>query len=171
MIDAINPNHEPGKIALVTRMGASRVADALPGLVEVVKRSGRTVLWVCDPMHGNTQSTPSGLKTRDFHQHLARGETTADVHDACGTYLGGVHFELTGEDVTECIGGAAGITVDDLDKNYATACDPRLNYRQALEMGFRLAKRLGKHPLPVPRESSRSVGLDGVKASFRPSSP
>jgi 3-deoxy-7-phosphoheptulonate synthase len=146
LIDVINPHNEAGKLALVTRMGASRVADALPGLVEVIKRSGRTVLWVCDPMHGNTQATPSGLKTRDFDDILREIETTFDVHDACGTYLGGVHFELTGEDVTECIGGAAGITVDDLDRNYATACDPRLNYRQALEMGFRLAKRLGRHP-------------------------
>jgi 3-deoxy-7-phosphoheptulonate synthase len=146
LIDLINQKDEAGKLTLVTRMGASRVADALPGLVEGIKRSGRTVLWVCDPMHGNTQSTPSGLKTRDFDNILREIETTFDVHDACGTYLGGVHFELTGEDVTECIGGAAGITVDDLDKNYATACDPRLNYRQALEMGFRLAKRLGRHP-------------------------
>jgi 3-deoxy-7-phosphoheptulonate synthase len=145
LIDVINPHDEPGKLALVTRMGARRVADALPGLVEVVKRSGRAVLWVCDPMHGNTQSAPSGLKTRDFDDILREVETTFDVHDACGTYLGGVHFELTGEDVTECIGGAAGITVDDLDRNYATACDPRLNYRQALEMGFRLAQRLGRH--------------------------
>jgi 3-deoxy-7-phosphoheptulonate synthase len=152
LMDAVNPDNEPGKLALVSRMGASRVADTLPGLVEVIKRSGRTVLWVCDPMHGNTQATPSGLKTRDFDDILREVETTFDVHDACGTYLGGVHFELTGEDVTECIGGAAGITVDDLDRNYATACDPRLNYRQALEMGFRLAKRLGRHP---PRAGTR----------------
>jgi 3-deoxy-7-phosphoheptulonate synthase len=145
LIDVLNPRNESGKIALVTRMGAARVSDALPALVEGVKRSGRTVLWVCDPMHGNTQSAPSGLKTRDFNDILREVETTFDIHEACGTYLGGVHFELTGEDVTECIGGAAGITVNDLDRNYATACDPRLNHRQALEMGFRLAKRLGQH--------------------------
>jgi len=145
LIDTLNPRNEPGKLALVTRMGASRVADVLPGLLEVIKRSGRTVLWVCDPMHGNTQTAPSGLKTRDFDDILREVETTFDVHEAYGTYLGGVHFELTGEDVTECIGGAAGVTMNDLDKNYATACDPRLNYRQALEMGFRLAKRLGRH--------------------------
>ena len=145
LVDALNPNNEPGKIALVTRMGAARVGDVLPGLVEVVKRAGRTVLWVCDPMHGNTQATPAGLKTRDFGDILKEVETTFDVHDACGTYLGGVHFELTGEDVTECIGGASGVTVEDLDKRYATACDPRLNYRQSLEMGFRIAKRLAKH--------------------------
>jgi 3-deoxy-7-phosphoheptulonate synthase len=146
LIDTLNPNNDAGKLALVTRMGATKVGDVLPGLVEVVKRAGRTVLWVCDPMHGNTQVAPSGLKTRDFDEILREVETSFDVHEACGTYLGGVHFELTGEDVTECIGGAAGLTVDDLDKNYASACDPRLNYRQALEMGFRIAKRLGRHP-------------------------
>jgi 3-deoxy-7-phosphoheptulonate synthase len=145
LIDALNPKNEPGKLALITRMGASRVGDVLPGLVEAVRRAGRVVLWVCDPMHGNTQVTPSGLKTRDFDHILREVETTFDVHEASGSYLGGVHFELTGENVTECIGGAAGVTVDDLDKNYASACDPRLNYRQALEMGFHIAKRLGRN--------------------------
>lgn len=145
LVDVLNPDNQPGKIALISRMGASRVGDVLPGLVEVVKRAGRTVLWVCDPMHGNTQVAPGGLKTRDFDDILKEVETTFDVHDGCGTYLGGVHFELTGEDVTECIGGASGVTIDDLDRNYASACDPRLNYRQALEMGFRIAKRLARH--------------------------
>jgi 3-deoxy-7-phosphoheptulonate synthase len=145
LLDVLNPGNEAGKIALVTRMGATKVGDVLPGLVDVVKREGRVVLWVCDPMHGNTQVTPSGLKTRDFDDILREVELTFDVHDGCGTPLGGVHFEMTGEDVTECIGGAAGITVDDLDKNYASACDPRLNYRQTLEVGFRIAKRLGSH--------------------------
>jgi 3-deoxy-7-phosphoheptulonate synthase len=143
LVDILNPRNEPGKMALVTRMGAGKVGDVLPKVVEAVKQSGRIVLWVCDPMHGNTQTAPSGLKTRDFEDILREVERTFDVHEACGTELGGVHFEMTGEDVTECIGGAAGVTVDDLDKNYATACDPRLNYRQALEMGFRIAKRLG----------------------------
>ncbi len=151
LIDALNPRNEPGKLALVTRMGAGKVSGALPGLVEAVKRSGRLVLWVCDPMHGNTQVAPSGFKTRDFDDILREVELTFDVHEACGTNLGGVHFEMTGEDVSECIGGAAGITVNDLDRNYSSACDPRLNYRQALEMGFRMAKRLGSHA----RSSSR----------------
>jgi 3-deoxy-7-phosphoheptulonate synthase len=144
LIDALNPGNAAGKLALVTRMGARKVGDVLPGLVEAVRRAGRQVLWVSDPMHGNTQTAPSGLKTRDFDDILREVEWTFDVHESCGTHLGGVHFEMTGEDVTECIGGAAGVTVDDLDKNYATACDPRLNYRQALEMGFRIAKKLGK---------------------------
>jgi 3-deoxy-7-phosphoheptulonate synthase len=146
LVDALNPTNEPGKLALVTRMGATKVGDVLPKLVEAVNKAGCIVLWVCDPMHGNTQVTPSGVKTRDFDAILREVESTFDVHEACGTHLGGVHFEMTGDDVTECIGGAAGITVDDLDKNYSSACDPRLNYRQALEMGFRIAKRLGSHP-------------------------
>jgi 3-deoxy-7-phosphoheptulonate synthase len=142
LVDALNPRNEDGKIALITRLGAARVTGVLPGIVEGVTRAGRVVLWVCDPMHGNTQVTPSGLKTRDFDDILREVELTFDVHEASGTHLGGVHFEMTGEDVTECLGGAAGISVDDLDKNYASACDPRLNYRQTLEMGFRLAKKL-----------------------------
>ena len=127
-------------------MGATKVGDVLPGLVEVVKRAGRTVLWVCDPdARQHAGRAPSGIKTRDFDDILREVETRSTSTTACGTHLGGVHFELTGEDVTECIGGAAGITVDDLDRNYASACDPRLNYRQALEMGFRIAKRLARH--------------------------
>jgi len=148
LVDALNPNNDAGKIALVTRMGATKVSDVLPALVDAVKKSGRLVLWVCDPMHGNTQTAPSGVKTRAFDDILREVELTFDVHEGCGTRLGGVHFEMTGEDVTECVGGAAGITVDDLDRNYSTACDPRLNYRQALEMGFRIAKRLGRHTRP-----------------------
>jgi 3-deoxy-7-phosphoheptulonate synthase len=155
LIDALNPSNAPGKLALVTRMGATKVGDVLPGLVEAVRREGRVVLWVSDPMHGNTQTAPSGLKTRDFDNILREVEWSFDVHEACGTHLGGVHFEMTGEDVTECIGGAAGVTVDDLDKNYATACDPRLNYRQALEMGFRIAKKLGKQNRALGRDSAR----------------
>ena len=142
LVEHLNPTDEAGKIVLVTRMGAKRVSDALPPLVDAMKRAGRRVLWVSDPMHGNTQATSSGLKTRNFDDIVREIELTFDVHAACGTHLGGVHFELTGEDVTECTGGAAGITEADLDKNYATMCDPRLNYRQALEMGLRIAKRM-----------------------------
>ncbi len=142
LVEALNPKDEPGKLVLITRMGAGRVADRLPPLLSALKRSGRRVLWICDPMHGNTHTTEGGIKTRAFADILREVETCMDVHLAEGTVFGGVHFELTGEDVTECIGGAAGITEADLATNYASACDPRLNYRQALEMAFRITKRL-----------------------------
>jgi 3-deoxy-7-phosphoheptulonate synthase len=146
LIALLNPSNEPGKIVLITRMGANRVQDALPPLVEGVHWAGRRVLWVCDPMHGNGKTLPSGTKTRDFDDILKEVEHTFDIHAAAGSFLGGVHFELTGEDVTECIGGAAGVTEADLDKNYASLCDPRLNYRQALEMSFRIARRMALRP-------------------------
>jgi 3-deoxy-7-phosphoheptulonate synthase len=136
----LSPSDEPGKLVLITRLGAGQVEAKLPPLVEAVKRAGRRVLWVTDPMHGNGQTLASGLKTRSFDDILLEIERSFDVHEASGTYLGGVHFELTGEDVTECIGG--GLTEADLDKNYASLCDPRLNYTQALEMAFRVARRM-----------------------------
>jgi 3-deoxy-7-phosphoheptulonate synthase len=139
MLEVLNPKDEAGKIVLISRMGASKVGDRLPGLLAAVKRSGRRVLWISDPMHGNTRETPSGHKTRSFDDILREVETCMDVHAAEGTIFGGVHFELTGEDVTECVGG--GITEADLATNYASACDPRLNYRQALEMAFAITRR------------------------------
>jgi 3-deoxy-7-phosphoheptulonate synthase len=142
LIDRLNPDNELGKLVLISRCGAGKVAEALPPLVEAVKREGRNVLWICDPMHGNGRQTASGVKTRDFDDILREVEISFDVHEAAGTHLGGVHFELTGDDVTECIGG--GLTEGDLASSYLTACDPRLNYRQALEMAFRLAARMGK---------------------------
>jgi len=111
-----------------------------------LRRAGRRVLWVCDPMHGNTVSTSSGIKTRSFQDVLREVEVSFDVHERLGSTLGGVHFELTGEDVTECVGGAVGITEQDLERNYSTLCDPRLNYRQALEMSFHLARRMSRLP-------------------------
>ncbi|MFY0527830.1 class II 3-deoxy-7-phosphoheptulonate synthase [Archangium gephyra] len=146
LAEQLNPENEPGKLVLITRMGAQKVADALPPVVEAMRRAGRLVLWVCDPMHGNTVSTSSGIKTRNFDDVLHEVERSFDVHEQLGSYLGGVHFELTGEDVTECMGGAVGITEKDLERNYATLCDPRLNYRQALEMSFRLARRMSRLP-------------------------
>ena len=143
LMERLNPDDEPGKLVLITRMGVKNVTRALPPLIEAVRRSGRRVLWVCDPMHGNTQTTANGVKTRDFADILSELESTLDVHSAHQSHLGGVHFELTGDDVTECLGGAAELSADDLSRNYATACDPRLNYRQALEMGFRLSRKLG----------------------------
>jgi 3-deoxy-7-phosphoheptulonate synthase len=142
LAEVLDPENEPGKLVIITRMGASRVSERLPELIRATKRAGRRILWISDPMHGNTKSTTAGIKTRNFDDILREVEATFDVHDAENSYLGGVHFELTGEDVTECTGGAAGITEQDLDKNYASLCDPRLNYRQALEMSFRIAKRM-----------------------------
>ncbi len=140
LLDVLDPTRVPGKITLVTRLGAEAAPRLLPPLVERMRSEGRVVLWVCDPMHGNTVTATSGVKTRDFDQILLELERTIDAHAAHGSALGGVHFELTGEDVTECVGG--GVREDDLDKNYASVCDPRLNYRQSLEMAFRLAKKL-----------------------------
>jgi len=136
LLGCLSPTNEPGKLVAITRMGADQVERALPPIVEAVTRAGRRVLWMCDPMHGNTHATASGLKTRSFDDILREIELSFEVHRGLGTTLGGVHFELTGEDVTECVGG--GVTEADLDKNYASLCDPRLNYRQALEMAFRV---------------------------------
>jgi len=142
LFTALSPTNEPGKLVAITRMGAKDVERALPPIVEAVQRSGRRVLWICDPMHGNTVSTSNGFKTRNFDDILKELEGSFAVHREIGSELGGVHFELTGEDVTECIGG--GLSEADLDKNYASVCDPRLNYRQALEMAFRIGNWLGK---------------------------
>jgi len=137
---ALNPGNEPGKLVLITRLGANKVHSVLPNLIDKVRSAGRTVLWISDPMHGNTRKLDSGVKTRDFEDILVEIERSFDLHEGCGSHLGGVHFELTGEDVTECTGG--GVREGDLDSNYATACDPRLNYRQALEMAFAIARRM-----------------------------
>lgn len=142
LIEKLNPDDAPGKIVLVTRMGADRVAEGLPPLLEGVKKADKTVLWLSDPMHGNTSTTSGGHKTRDFDDILAEVEACMTAHREAGTIFGGVHFELTGDDVTECTGGAQGLTEDDLHLNYATACDPRLNYAQSLEMSFRIARGL-----------------------------
>jgi 3-deoxy-7-phosphoheptulonate synthase len=142
LLDVLNPNDEPGKIVLVSRMGAAKVADGLPPLLERVKKVARTVLWISDPMHGNGRVAEGGEKTRSFDDILAEVNGVMDAHRHAGTVFGGVHFELTGEDVTECIGGASGVTEADLSKNYGSVCDPRLNYAQALEMAFSVAKRM-----------------------------
>jgi len=139
---ALNPADEPGRLALICRMGASNIGAALPGIIEAVERARRRVLWVCDPMHANTIKTSGGVKTRNFDSIIEEIEASFDIHKRVGARLGGVHFELTGEDVTECVGGAAGVTEQDLDRNYTSRCDPRLNYSQALEMAFRIAERM-----------------------------
>lgn len=138
LLTTLSPSNEPGKLVAITRMGAGNVEAALGPLVEAVRRAGRRVLWVCDPMHGNGITTKSGIKTRSFDDILTEIERSFAVHRAVGSALGGVHFELTGDDVTECIGG--GIEERDLDERYLSVCDPRLNYRQALEMAFRIGR-------------------------------
>jgi len=142
----LNPTDIPGRLSLICRMGAPNVAAALPPIVKAVHEAGKRVLWMCDPMHGNQITTASGIKTRSFDAICSEIDQTCSVHAQLGTILGGVHFELTGEDVTECIGGGSGVTEADLTTNYASLCDPRLNYQQALEMAFLLSRRLSKRP-------------------------
>ncbi len=142
LLDALDPDHEPGRITLIHRMGAKDLAHKLPPLLEGVKKLGRTVLWICDPMHGNTETTPSGFKTRRFDNILSELEQSFTIHREHGSELGGVHFEMTGDDVTECIGGARGLVESDLERAYRTRVDPRLNYEQALEMAMRIAQHL-----------------------------
>ena len=142
LLEVLNPDDEPGRLTLIHRMGAGQVDEQLPPLVEAVRRAGRTVLWCCDPMHGNTETTPQGYKTRRFDNILGELETAFEIHAELGSHLGGVHFELTGEDVTECIGGARGLIEADLERAYRTRVDPRLNYEQALEMAMLIARHL-----------------------------
>jgi 3-deoxy-7-phosphoheptulonate synthase len=139
LIDLLNPGREPGRLTLVTRMGAGRIRDALPPLVEKVAVSGAEVAWVCDPMHGNTYEAPSGHKTRRFDDVLDEVTGFFEVHRALGTHPGGIHIEFTGDDVTECTGGGEEIAEADLDHRYETACDPRLNRSQSLDLAFRVA--------------------------------
>ena len=142
LITTLEPANRPGRITVITRLGAGRIAEALPPLVQAVQAAGRTITWVCDPMHGNTVSTDTGLKTRDYDAVLAELEGAFAAHEATGSRLGGVHFELTGEDVTECTGGPQELSVADLSRSYETYCDPRLNYAQSLELALRIAQRL-----------------------------
>jgi 3-deoxy-7-phosphoheptulonate synthase len=139
LCEVLNPEREPGRLILIHRMGAARIESQLPPLVEAVRATGVPVLWVCDPMHGNTESTQSGLKTRRFDNIVAELESAFRIHAQLGSYLGGVHFELTGEDVTECTGGARGLVDGDLARAYRSQVDPRLNYEQALELAMRIA--------------------------------
>ncbi|MFO1065688.1 MAG: 3-deoxy-7-phosphoheptulonate synthase class II [Pirellulales bacterium] len=140
----LNPDNEPGRLTFIHRMGHKQIAEKLPTLIHAVKRSGCRVLWICDPMHGNTVSATSGHKTRRFDDVLSELRQSIAIHRELGSRLGGVHLELTGENVTECIGGSSGLTEDDLHTAYQTHCDPRLNYEQALEIAFAIADEIGK---------------------------
>ena len=142
LLDTLDPQRLPGRITLIARMGVDHVAEKLPALVEAVKGEGRTVLWTCDPMHGNTETTPQGIKTRRFEKILRELETSFELHESLGSHLGGVHIELTGDDVTECIGGARGLDEIGLERAYKSRVDPRLNYEQARELALRIAKRM-----------------------------
>ena len=142
LIDLLNPDNEPGRLTLICRFGANKVFDHLPQLIRAVEREGRSVVWSCDPMHGNTIKASSGYKTRPFDLILQEVKSFFDVHQGEGTFPGGIHIEMTGKNVTECTGGARAITDEDLSDRYHTHCDPRLNADQALELAFLVAELL-----------------------------
>lgn len=154
--ERLDPGRVPGRLTFITRMGADQVRETLPAIIEAVEQSGRQVAWVCDPMHGNTFATANGYKTRSYAAVVEELNGFFDVHDKLGTWPGGVHIELTGDDVTECLGGAFHLSEDDLNARYETACDPRLNRNQSLELAFMIAERLNqsrllrRQPLQVP---------------------
>ncbi len=140
LCDVLNPANEPGRLTVISRMGSEQIVDHLPALIRAVKREGRNIVWSCDPMHGNTISTENGQKTRPFDRILNEVRRFFEVHEAEGSYAGGVHFELTGQNVTECLGGSQRIEEAHLQERYKTHCDPRLNASQSLEMAFLLSK-------------------------------
>jgi 3-deoxy-7-phosphoheptulonate synthase len=140
LAEVLNPQNESGRLTMILRFGAKQVDKCLPPLVEALRRRGKQILWCCDPMHGNTETTQNGIKTRRFENILRELEQSYVILKECGAHLGGVHFELTGDNVTECIGGASGVTEEDLARNYRTSLDPRLNYEQAMEMALVLAR-------------------------------
>jgi 3-deoxy-7-phosphoheptulonate synthase len=154
LIDTLNPRNEPGRLTLITRMGAERIGTGLPPLIRAVRRAGHSVVWSCDPMHGNTVTTETGRKTRPFDRIIAELRACFAVHRAEGSRLGGMHIEMTGKDVTECTGGAQQIDEDALADRYHTHCDPRLNGSQALELAFLVAEELKKE-----RQRQRTVAL------------
>jgi len=139
LLRVLNPDNEAGRISLIHRFGANSIEEGLPPLIEAVRETGAPVLWICDPMHGNTESTADGTKTRRFDNIVGELETAFKVHDSMGSYLGGIHLELTGENVTECTGGARGLTDADLARAYKSTVDPRLNYEQAMEVAMCIA--------------------------------
>lgn len=153
LIDALNPDNEAGRLTLITRMGAERIGDALPALVRAVQREGRNLVWSSDPMHGNTVRSSNGFKTRQFDDVLSELRQFFAIHAAEGSYPGGIHLEMTGEHVTECTGGAYRISESDLATRYLTACDPRLNGDQVLELAYLIADTLQATPVSPPPNS------------------
>ena len=144
LADVLNPTNEPGRLTFIFRLGATEVSRCLPPLADAMRRKERQILWCCDPMHGNTETTSTGIKTRRFEKILDELQQSYRILKDCGTHLGGVHFELTGDNVTECLGGASGITEADLSRDYRTQLDPRLNYEQAIEMALLLARLMAR---------------------------
>ena len=140
--EKLNPENIPGRLTLISRMGNQKIRDVLPPIIEKVHAAGRQVIWQCDPMHGNTHESSNGYKTRHFDRIVDEVLGFFEVHRAIGTHPGGMHVELTGEDVTECLGGAQAIVDNDLSQRYETACDPRLNTQQSLELAFLVAEML-----------------------------
>ncbi|MDQ3263567.1 MAG: 3-deoxy-7-phosphoheptulonate synthase class II [Myxococcota bacterium] len=146
LIDLLDPDALPGRLTLITRFGKEKISRVLPPLVRAVKEAGRQVLWSCDPMHGNSHTTADGLKTRAFDDIGSELKTAFEIHHAEGSVLGGVHFELTGENVTECVGGVEALVAADLRRAYESGCDPRLNYAQSMEMAFLIGALLRQYP-------------------------
>ena len=144
LIERLDPLNEAGRLTLIHRFGVDKIADGLPPLLDAVRDARRKVLWCCDPMHGNTISTSSGRKTRRFDHIMSELEQAFEIHADAGTYLGGVHIELTGDNVTECTGGARALSDDELERSYRTFVDPRLNYEQSLELALRVAQRMSR---------------------------
>jgi 3-deoxy-7-phosphoheptulonate synthase len=142
LVERLDPLNQPGRLTLISRMSNAKVRDVLPAIVEKVQSTGHLVVWQCDPMHGNTEETADGVKTRHLDRIIDEVDGFFDVHAELGTHPGGLHVELTGDDVTECIGGTVELTAADLGRRYETACDPRLNIEQSLELAFRVAERL-----------------------------
>ena len=142
LIDVLNPNNEPGRLTLYGRFGSDKIADRLPRLMKATKAAGRSVVWATDPMHGNTLKASTGYKTRPFDRILSEVKTFVEVAHAEGVHPGGVHLEMTGQNVTECLGGARAVSEGDLADRYHTHCDPRLNGEQALELAFLVAEKL-----------------------------
>lgn len=144
LAEVLNPQNQPGRLTFIHRFGTTKVEKCLPPLVQAIRRAGKQILWCCDPMHGNNETTKQGIKTRRFENILSELEQSYRILKAEGTHLGGVHFELTGDNVTECIGGASGITEADLARDYRTQVDPRLNYEQSMEMALLLARLMSQ---------------------------
>jgi 3-deoxy-7-phosphoheptulonate synthase len=155
LLAVLDPTDEPGRITLIHRFGAAKIEKMLPPMIHAVRETGKTVLWSCDPMHGNTRVTRDGIKTRDFDDIVSEACTALEIHEQMGSRLGGIHIELTGEDVTECVGGPQGLTEADLKLDYRSLVDPRLNYEQSLELALVLARKMRKarHPriMVLPR--------------------